>query len=233
MEGLMTYPRPRSSSRLSESFQSRLNEYAFAATAAGVGVLALAQPAEGRIVLTKVHQVIGTNGVYNIDLNHDGIIDFLVMESGSIIFNGTRASNYLRVDPGLGNGVVGKIGKHNRHFAAALKQGSSISPARHFLDGNGFAKSMVGTWVSDLGFGPIGPWYNVTNRYLGLKFTINGKTHYGWARLPVQLPGNFLIDATVTGFAYETIPDKPIQAGQTGDGQMSLGQLALGAARGR
>ena len=39
----------------------------------------------------------------------------------------------------------------------------------------------------------IGPWRNVTTRYLGLKFKINGKFHYGWARLSVKaLKGQFL-----------------------------------------
>jgi hypothetical protein len=56
---------------------------------------------------------------------------------------------------------------------------------------------------------------NVSNRYLGLKFKIDGKTHYGWARLTVQLPGNFLVKATLTGYAYETVAGKAIRAGQT------------------
>jgi hypothetical protein len=59
---------------------------------------------------------------------------------------------------------------------------------------------------------------NVTSRYLGLKFEVDGKTHYGWARLTVQLPGNYLINATLTGYAYETVPDKGILAGQTAGG---------------
>jgi hypothetical protein len=62
----------------------------------------------------------------------------------------------------------------------------------------------------------IGPWRNVTNRYLGLKFKINGKFHYGWARLSVKaFKGQFKIVATLTGFAYETIPGKAITAGAT------------------
>ena len=58
-----------------------------------------------------------------------------------------------------------------------------------------------------------GPWFNITNRYLGLKFTIKGKTHYGWARLTVGR--GLALPATLTGYAYETIPDKAIVAGKT------------------
>jgi len=58
----------------------------------------------------------------------------------------------------------------------------------------------------------FGPWDNVANRYLGLKFKIHGKTHHGWARLSIQwVNGSFT--ATLTGYAYETIPNKPIIAG--------------------
>ena len=60
-----------------------------------------------------------------------------------------------------------------------------------------------------------GRWDNVDNRYLGMKFTINGKVHYGWARLSVtNLKDKFRITATLTGYAYETIPNKPIKAGK-------------------
>jgi hypothetical protein len=62
-----------------------------------------------------------------------------------------------------------------------------------------------------------GAWFNISNRYLGLGFTIHGKIHYGWARLSTEWnPHAFRIEATLTGFAYETEPDMPITAGDTG-----------------
>ena len=79
---------------------------------------------------------------------------------------------------------------------------------------------------------------NVSNRYLGLKFTINGKTHYGWARLNVSFQinqGRGTLKATLTGYAYETIPNKAIVAGRTKGPDVvtlepaSLGHLARGA----
>ena len=62
-----------------------------------------------------------------------------------------------------------------------------------------------------------GQWINdgkgVKNRYLGIRFVIKGKIHYGWARLTVTPGKNF--QATLTGYAYETIANKPIIAGRT------------------
>ena len=76
-----------------------------------------------------------------------------------------------------------------------------------------------------------GPWYNVPNRYLGLKFYVKGKAHYGWARLKTTA-----CHATLTGYAYETIPNKPIITGKTKGPDVitvqpgGLGALAPGAA---
>jgi hypothetical protein len=109
-------PRRRNASKLPESIQARLNMYTLAASAAGVGMLALAQPSEDKIVYTKVHQVIGANGIYNFELNHDGTTDFLILETGYPTFNGTRASNTLLAKEALGNAVEGKIGKNGRLY---------------------------------------------------------------------------------------------------------------------
>jgi hypothetical protein len=58
---------------------------------------------------------------------------------------------------------------------------------------------------------------------------IKGKAHYGWVRMNVEIKGmNFT--ATLTGYAYETIPNKPIIAGQTRrKDEATLGRLAQGA----
>jgi hypothetical protein len=89
-----------------------------------------------------------------------------------------------------------------------------------------------------------GPWKNSVNRFLGLKFLINGEIHYGWARLTVLADKNReLVSAKLTGYAYETVANRPIVAGQTSgtvEGasvtptpiehpQVQLGLLALGS----
>lgn len=73
---------------LSVSLGRRLNSYALAASAAGVGVLVLAEPAEGKIVYTPAHVKIGYNSEYNLDINHDGITDFIFSNSYSCGYPG-------------------------------------------------------------------------------------------------------------------------------------------------
>jgi len=62
---------PRSTQPLSESFLSHVNAYALAAGAAGVSMMALAQPAEAEIVYTAANTSIPFDRVVSIDLNHD------------------------------------------------------------------------------------------------------------------------------------------------------------------
>ena len=87
----------------------------------------------------------------------------------------------------------------------------------------------------DSGCSIVGKWNNVKNRYLGVRFQIDGKTHYGWARFSVEVQKpRYVITATLTGYAYETTQKKEIRAGQIHDADAnlapaSLGRLARGA----
>jgi hypothetical protein len=80
-----------------------------------------------------------------------------------------------------------------------------------------------------------GAWANggngVRNRYIGIRFTIKNQIHYGWARISVS---KWPFATTLTGYAYETIPNKPIIAGKTKGPDVvvapaTLGDLAAGA----
>lgn len=53
-------------------------------------------------------------------------------------------------------------------------------------------------------------WANKADRFLGLRFEINGKKHYGWAQLEVKSATEWFIK----DYAYNATPDKPILAGQ-------------------
>jgi hypothetical protein len=79
-----------------------------------------------------------------------------------------------------------------------------------------------------------GQWWSTKGRYIGFQFGIKGEVHYGWARLNVGL-GKDGISALITGYAYETIPGKPIITGKTKGPEVitfepaTLGRLAQGA----
>jgi hypothetical protein len=187
------------------STQQRLNMYALAASAAGLGGLALTQAAEARIVYTPVRHVVGRNGHYNIDLNHDKVTDVTLVNTYGC--NQDYCVDALSAVPAAGNGIEGVRGFLSIPYASALTRGAVIGPKQSFV-GQLMASSQSGQ-------GTLGKWLNVDNRYLGLKFQIHGKTHFGWARLSVHVPGGAVVKATLTGYAYETVANKPIIAGRT------------------
>jgi hypothetical protein len=130
--------------------------------------------------------------------------------------------------------------------AAALASGEIIGSSQPFLDVQQKPALMVGGASYGIGstgtccFFPSGNWQNLKQKYLGLKFTINGETHYGWARFNVKLPDIVTrpITARLTGFAYESNPNQLIVAGDEGTSSAAvrssqpgtLGALALGSA---
>jgi hypothetical protein len=202
----------------------------------------MAQPAEAEIVYTKAHVHIGTHGVYKLDLNHDGIVDFRIQEVGDSVRTSQSVGtvNSLLAKEALGNAVEGTIGTsrftRKRYYASALKPDAQIGSRKHFIKGGTSGEFMVCFQEDQDSRTGItsGKWINVTNRYLGLKFQIKGKTHYGWARLTVH-NSKGKIGALLTGYAYETVPNKPIKTGKTKGPDVltvqpaSLGHLAYGA----
>jgi hypothetical protein len=196
---------------LPESENRRLRLYALAASTAGVSVLALAQPAAGEVVYTPVHQVIDRHQQFPIDLNHDGIVDFVINNYYQNVFSFGDAQ--LRVQFHRGAAVVVK--NFATSSAAAMVASAPIAPHRQFrVDGDANMAAQF-----SFGSGALysaGHRINVSNRYLGLRFEINGQTHYGWARLTTQCSPGFKIVAVLTGYAYESTPDAVIKAGDEG-----------------
>lgn len=206
-------------SQVSQSLHRQLNSYALAASAAGVGLLALPQTADAKIVYTPAHVNIVSGGQVLLDLNHDGSNDFLLSD---VFQTYTRRSSHfhnssLNVVPlQSDNRVLRLRGGHIGLWGAALPKGYSIGLLKPFEPGPNKIAMVRGrhNWSSN---GTYGPWVDPRTAYLGLEFLINGKVHFGWARLSVTANrGNCKqICATLLGYAYETVPAKPIVAGKT------------------
>jgi hypothetical protein len=247
----MSSQRRKTPVELSESVRRRLDGYALAASAAGVSLLALTQTADARIIYTPTHHVIGHLGSYNLDLNHDRKTDVTILETERSTSESQRTR--LIAAPGASNLVKGypwftSIGSGLK-FASALRPGQKIGGSQTRF-GYGARQTMAG--AASIAGGPpysFAAWGNlplIPYRYLGVKFQIDGKSHYGWARMTVKVSG-INITATITGYAYETVPNKTIIAGKKSDSEdsaqllkapdsrdavrdpASLGRFALGA----
>jgi hypothetical protein len=219
---------------LSESLHRQLSSYALAASASGVGLLALTQPAEGKILYTPAHVKIGEQTVF-LDLNHDGQTDFSFRHFGTCTSACKGWTFVLSVYPvGTSNKKWGGESHYVVKFASALQEGVQIGPQGKMYTGP--------DWMAWFQYGSHndgrGPWANVKRRYLGLEFVAKDGYHYGWARLNIgytSAAGE--ATGTLTGYAYETIPNKPIVSGRTHGSDVielepgSLGVLAVGASK--
>jgi hypothetical protein len=214
---------PRKTANFSRSIHQQLNMYALAAGAAGVGVLALAQPAEAKIVYTAAHIPIVVNGPDAlVDLNHDGVSDFKfrnAYQPQNCRPSCTQShSESLTVTPlRQTNGVWGVVSQ--KHLcAAALAKGRRVGPFSPFTSEEGLKMAFFS--VNSITNNFYCPWLKVKGAYLAVKFVIKEKehsgwkqmTHFGWVRIRMRGLGH---NETITGYAYETIPNKAIFTGET------------------
>ena len=198
----------RTPCHLPSKVHKNLNAYALGATAAGVAVLAMVPGAAAEIVYTPANQAIpanrGGNG-FLLDLNHDGTADFLIVN----FYSTTSAILNVWVSPEQGGN---EIFSNVPGYAAAI-------PAGAVIGSNGRVHPAQSQDMANDDF-PVGncqgPWMEARNKYLGLKFEINGEDHFGWARLSVTCFTPRAAKVLLTGYAYETAAGKAITTGDIG-----------------
>jgi hypothetical protein len=163
------------------------------------------------IVYTPANSYILPNKTLNLDLDHNGISDFLLSNTQYSSTFRRQGHGSLKIQLQNSANAVWGTGT----YASALRAGVRVGSNKHFRSAHG--KMAHSAWFRSsggYGFNSQGPWVDVTRRYLGLKFSINGKTHYGWARVNVTVTYGATY-AILTGYAYETAPNTPIVTGKT------------------
>jgi hypothetical protein len=236
----------RKRSELSKVTDERLKKYSLAAMAAGVGALALAQPADAQVVVTSTSIQLNSGGSVSIDLNNDGVTDFIL----AIEHNGYDHGFYgsFVAMPITGGKVMAGTRGTLGAYASILGNGAVIGPSAHFSSSAGRGVTMVERSVGFVSASTqntvYGNWGNANNKYLGVRFLINGETHYGWIQISTDTVAG--MTATIEAYAYEvqankkvtigstakaaegrTAPDAPTAARNRGP---SIGMLALGSA---
>jgi hypothetical protein len=267
----------RKPTTLNTNLNKALISYVAAACAAGVAILADAIPAEGEIIYTPTNTPILAGSPVSLDLNHDGVIDFVLSNNLNAFARHPSCSpctfgehGSLKATPQqAGNAIWGvtssvyPLASHSQRRKRQQKKPNTVKEAAAAVPwgvvvGNGPERSFqsqalpmdssnsvyyFGGGGTVNSFGAWGKGRRATGPYLGFKFLIDGEIHYGWARVNVH--ANFLdLSATLTGYAYESVANRPILTGFThgsldasSDASQqsqppvagSLGQLAAGA----
>src|SRR5262249_27571533 len=159
-----------------------------------------AEPAKGEVVVTRKTIPIpnlGYSGPVDLDLNHDGKTDFTFFNATSFYNGNNFGFAAIWMD---GGSVVGE------QHPSALMRGARIGPSAHFLEVGSYSIRIEGGYGIKSGSDRlVGDWGgNPKNRYLGVRFMIDGQTHYGWIRLTIITDPGTSWSATITGYAYET-----------------------------
>jgi len=256
------HPKPsgkRATVALGRELEQRLRSYAAAAKAitaswdtvtlaasvvGAAGVVMLGSlSSEAEVVYTPTHKELqrqNAGGTFlNLDLNNDGQSDFKLWLWRGSDFSSGRFAIYGWMSASGRTPSNQVVNSSKQRWDAALPFGAQIGSKGPF--GGGQRMAYCAEFTS--GGGSSGPWRGVNDRYLGLKFQVDGETHFGWARVSVTKGCFYTL--TLTGYAYETVPNRQIRAGvvsATGVSKLepmipdpqqlqpaTLGSLALGA----
>ena len=201
----------------------------------------IATQAHAQIIYTDVipdANYTGTNDTCSLDLNNDGNIDFLIVQSTlqaecetqfSIKCPGTRPRSWVKITSTGANAAA-----ETAPYASQLPQGDAIGPALTW--NNTTAQVLLTQGVPTCSGSPLcnlgsftGSWLNGASldspKFLGLRFENAGSTFYGWARLSIPANGTSF---TLKDYAYNSAPGGAILAGDDG----SLSGIESSALRG-
>jgi hypothetical protein len=198
----------RKTFEVSERFHKRWLGYAAAAGAAGIGMLGSAHPAKADIIYTYANTPIREGQTVDLDFS-PGKVDFEFSQAGSYQWQGflrvhRAGSGVGFLSSGLPLGKRSPIGPSGQ-FASAV-QGE-------FGDGSlAWRFAFLGIGNRKLSYGG-GSWLGV-HGYLGLQFDLDGSLHYGWAELAVFPGPGESLNATLVSYAYDTVPNQSIGAGE-------------------
>ena len=175
-----------------------------------------------------------TKSYYSLHINADAVRDFYLKLA---VAYASDTWNVVDLFDGLNGAAVQGYETTREVFAYARRAGAKIGPGKNWFGGGDLLHRNGGP----SGTTTRGQWWHngtgVRNHYVGLRFSVQDKNHYGWARLSTSAEGGHIVDIHLTGYAYESVPNKPIIAGHIKGSdvvrrsQASLGQLAQGVAR--
>jgi hypothetical protein len=194
---------------MKKELQNKLSRY----TAAAVAVVAAASGATAQVVYTDVNPDYtadddnNANGltIVGLDLNNDATPDF-VLAAGDTTDAGVRFRYTLVAPAAAANAIAGET-PSGFDYALALNLNDAINNTLNWI-----AATNTMAYNVDSANPYNENWNGVTDKYLGLKFSVGANVHYGWARLDVQAIGDVW---TLKDYAFNATPDAAINAGQT------------------
>jgi hypothetical protein len=171
-----------------------------------------------QIIHFSVQKFISGSDVYSIDLDNNGVIDFVFDKESRYINNLFRHKMY-------GIGLNGSFVVGSKFTVASIYEYPDISYVNLLAKlsstyvicpDNYFKKNglLFNIWEQQCSkpfscfFNYSGYWGGSSFAFLGIKFNIEGNSHYGWMRLNADRNGRGIY---IKDYAYETTPDKCVE----------------------
>ncbi len=219
----------------------QLSAYSLLSTA----FLALSNEASTQVVYTDIDpdfeinyggHLFGSDELtFEIDFDHNGSTDvsfyFYSYAYNRIIYNSKYVSFVL--DPASENSFMfDSLASESASGPAKLGAGVKVGPVANWH--NKFSSTMFyDYWYRSFlvqSSSSSGNWKSADQNFAGIKFKINGETHFGWVRLSLeQYPGKKPSGViTIHDYAYEATPNKlittPIQLSPADQLQLSTNE---------
>jgi hypothetical protein len=194
----------------------------------------LIQITNAQIVYTDVNPDVTTSGTYNLDLNNDGTIDFVIAHTSKSVIGGkgnckgqTGTNYYIRITPLNNNQVLDAgtnarkgAGTNARKMASSQTIDANATYWSNNIDQVMFSSEYSCAYYCFYGgcgyyFWPTnnGEWYpNGEDGFLGLRLISGGQTFYGWVRMNISSDWSVF---TVKDYAYNGSASQAIFAGQS------------------
>lgn len=171
-------------STLSEALKKRLKAYSMTAGAVAAGATAV----NAQVDYTDVNPDITSDTLY-LDLNNDGTDDFVFLANSFSTSSGA-INVYRGFIAALDNNAVAAQSSSSYFYPYAIQNDEAINANKAFVSGSYF-QTLAWNTFTGTGTTPIGYYGNFvaggTEAYVGLRLDLNGATHYGWARIQIDL----------------------------------------------
>lgn len=172
--------------------------------------------AQTAVIYTDIDDITLAFGEYTVlDLDNNGTLDYYFEAYGNTAttapeWSWVKLFGYLPTASygNANNQFIGYLGV--LPYGSALNEGSAIDSGASFVGTNAYGN--VGFLGSVYSGGTYGPFANTTDKYLGVRFDIDGELHYGWIRMDVSVNP---VSITIKDYAYREGADEGIEAGQT------------------
>lgn len=145
---------------------------------------------------------------YSIDLNNDGIFD--VTLSTYRVFSSIFRPNVIETTAITSSQIL-LNSNYTNNRVAYLSAGSIIGNSSQTWDATSQARRLYQQPQFSTTVDPSN-WPFNEDRFLGVRFLVGGNWFYGWVRISLPSISSF----TIRDYAYNSAPNQPILAGETG-----------------